>query len=84
MPGFLLYANTDPLRNSSQLNAVLVNGASAGAAATAAQAAAPNGEVRGIASWTALQLQAGDFTLPGSVPIWIQGEAATLTRFRGG
>lgn len=75
---FLLAASAEAHKTSIGVNAVLVNGASAAAARTAAKAAKPArlaGEIPDalIDAWSATQLQASDGTLIGSVPNWIEG-----------
>ncbi len=82
---FLLYAAKQEQRNSSGINAVLVDAASEGAARTAAAAAAPTGETKVPATWAAVSL-AATATLPGGrTVIWIEGVAASLIgKTRGG
>lgn len=82
---FLIYADRDGNRNSSGINAVLVDAEDEAAARTAAAAAAPTGETKVPRTWATVRL-ADTATLPdGRTVIWIEGVAASLVgRTRGG
>ena len=82
----LLYAVSQYERNSSGLNAVIVDAVDEAAARTAALAALPNGETTVPTTWAYLLLAAVTGTLPASkTVIWIEGEMAGLTdKTRGG
>jgi len=69
---FLLHAREAHDRNSSQMNSCLVEAATEQDARDAAQAAAPNGEVRVRDSWVATNLGAGEFPDDRTV-CWFQG-----------
>jgi len=87
MAVFMIYSPGSPYDNASGRNAVVAVGASEAAARTAAQAAAPDGETRVHAAWSALQLAAAEhaaLTGVGGV-VWLQGHGVVepLRRSRG-
>lgn len=89
---YLLAASAEHHRTSIGVNAVLVNGASASAARTAAKAAKPArlaGEIPDAAvdAWSATELSETDGTLLGAAAVnWIEGTvpAAGLGHRGGG
>jgi hypothetical protein len=82
---FLLYKPVGVRRNANGVGAVLVEAATEGAAFAAAVAGAPDGETF-FSQWVAVEVadegSDGDITLPTN-PIYFEGDAASLTRFRG-
>jgi hypothetical protein len=79
MPLYLLYADKLHFRNSTGRNAAIVNAATPTAAATLAQANAPDGETKNVASWAVAEIAAtltAGAQLPASNVIWLQGQVA--------
>ena len=85
MPAYLLYSTVNHLDNSTGRNACIAIGANEAAARAAAIAAAPGGETRVPAAWTALLLattEHADLTAVGPV-LWFQRPAEPLRASRG-
>jgi len=85
LPAYLLYSTVNHLDNSSGRNACIALGANEAAARAAAIAAAPDGETRVSASWTALLLattEHADLTAAGAV-LWLMRVAEPLRASRG-
>ena len=83
MATYLLYRNAGKTEqaNATGRNTVIASGATEAAARAAAQAAAPDGETKVHAEWSALLLSANDDV---AAPIFIQGDVAEpLQRNRG-
>ena len=80
---YLLHRTNENDRNSSGIHAALVDAADEASARTAANAAAPTGETRIRSTWAA-NLIAATGSLPnGLTVLFFEGDAASLTGFRG-